>query len=107
MTVSVLLRCRQPLSTNADTIASYINILELGISSEIMGGSIKSFKSIDIISDDIRTLKSKLLPCFVLLDTLSIIKTTLRRQPATCNRKVSFGKLDRFLRKEFAKLQHR
>lgn len=78
MTVSVLLRCRQPLSTNADTIASYINILKDWVyQARLAGGSIKSFKSIDIISDDIRTLKSKLLPCFVFRCN-SIIKTTLQ-----------------------------
>lgn len=106
MTVSVLLRCRQPLSTNADTIASYINILKDWVyQARLAGGSIKSFKSIDIISDDIRTLKSKLLPCFVLLDATALLKQHYEdnQQPAT-EKSVLENWTDFFALKEFAKL---
>ena len=78
MTVSILLRCGQPLSLNDDNKNTYIKSLKNWVyQSRLAGGSIKAIKSIRIVGDNpqaLKGIKSLLLPSFVLLDATDLLE---------------------------------
>lgn len=75
MTVSLLLSCDKPLSTNSDDNKSYIKQLKQWVySSRLSGGSIHRIKAVRILNNNIKTLQQYVLPSYVLLDKSDYLK---------------------------------
>ncbi len=85
MTVSLLLRCDDILSSRDDDKDDYTKAIKNTLfKSRLAGGTIKNVKNVHLLSRHHqlwREVKAKLLPCFVLLDKTELLKEHCDNNP--------------------------